>query len=287
MAKLLKGKPVADAIKEEVKVQVEAVKRQGSTPKLAIIRVGERPDDLFYEGGAKKTCAALGIETEVFAYPLDISDDDFQAAVKKINDDESVNGILMFSPLPKTLDEPAIRALLSPAKDVDSLTEGNAGKVFSGDNSGFPPCTVQAVMEIIKYYDIPLKGSKITQVGWGAVVGKPLSVLLLEAFATLTVTHIFTKDVATPCQDADIIISAAGKANLVNEKHIAPGQIIIDVGINPDPNNPDKIVGDVDFDYAEKVVDAITPVPGGVGSVTTAVLAKHTLKACMQQHGLL
>lgn len=287
MAKLLKGKPVADAIKEDLKVQVEEIKAKGFAPKLAIIRVGERPDDLFYEGGAKKTCAGLGIEAEVYAYPADIDDADFQAEVKKINGDKNVNGILMFSPLPQTLNEKEIRALISPEKDVDSLTEANAGKVFSGDPTGFPPCTVQAVMEIIKFYDIPLKGTKITQVGWGAVVGKPLSVLLMEAFATVTVTHIFTKDVATPCKDAEVIISAAGKANLVNKNHIAPGQIIIDVGINQDPNDDSKIVGDVDFDYAEPIVDAITPVPGGVGSVTTAVLAKHTVKACMQQNGLL
>ncbi len=286
MAEILKGKPVADAMKVELEKQVQELKAKGLNPTLGIIRVGARPDDVYYEGGAKKTCASIGVESVVFEYPQDITGDEFKKAVSEINAREDINGILMFSPLPKHLPEEEIRALISPDKDVDSLTVGSAAKVFVGDNTGFPPCTPQAVMELLHHYDIPLKGKNVTLVGRSLVVGKPLAMLLLGEHATVTICHSRTVDLPGVCRKGEILIAAIGRGKMVNADFVSEGQIVIDVGINEDPDNPGKYCGDVDFAGVEPIVQAITPVPAGIGSVTTAVLVKHTIKACMLQNGL-
>ncbi len=286
MADILKGKPVADAMKVEMEQQVAELKAKGLQPTLGIVRVGARPDDVYYEGGAKKTCAAIGVESVVFEFPQDITGDDFKEEVKKINAREDIHGILMFSPLPKHLPEEEIRALISPDKDVDSLTIGSAAKVFVGDKTGFPPCTPQAVMELLRHYDIPLKGKNVTLVGRSLVVGKPLAMLLLGEHATVTICHSRTVDLPGVCRKGEILIAAIGRGKMINADFVSAGQIVIDVGINEDPDNPGKYCGDVDFAGAEPIVKAITPVPAGIGSVTTAVLVKHTIKACMLQNGL-
>ena len=286
MAEILKGKPVADAMKVELEKQVQELKAKGLTPTLGIIRVGARPDDVYYEGGAKKTCASIGMEAVVFEYPQDITGEDFKKAVSEINDKKDIHGILMFSPLPKHLPEEEIRALISPDKDVDCLTIGSAAKVFVGDKTGFPPCTPQAVMELLHHYDIPLKGKNVTLVGRSLVVGKPLAMLLLGEHATVTICHSRTVDLPGVCRKGEILIAAIGRGKMINGDFVSEGQIVIDVGINEDPDNPGKYCGDVDFAAAEPVVKAITPVPAGIGSVTTAVLVKHTIKACMLQNGL-
>ena len=284
MAEVLKGKPVADAIKAELIQKVATLKGKGITPKLGIIRVGARPDDLFYEGGAKKTCTAVGMDSEVFEYPEDISQAAFEKAVLEVGAKKDINGILMFSPLPKTLDERKIRSLIPVEKDVDCLTIGGAAKVFTDDPTGFAPCTPTACMEMLHHYDIPIKGKKCVVVGRSLVVGKPMAMLLLREHGTVTICHSRTENLPEVCKDAQILIAAVGRAKMVKADFVKPGQIVIDVGINADPDNPGKYCGDVDFASAEPIVARISPVPAGVGSVTTSVLCKHTVLACEMQN---
>jgi methylenetetrahydrofolate dehydrogenase (NADP+) / methenyltetrahydrofolate cyclohydrolase len=284
MAELLKGKPVADAMKAALITKVESLKAKGLAPKLGIIRVGARPDDLFYEGGAKKTAAALGMDSEVFEYPEDIGQAAFEEAVIKVGKMKGVHGILMFSPLPKNLDEKKIRTLIPVEKDVDCLSVGGAAKVFTDDPTGFPPCTPTACMDMLHHYDIAIKGKKCVVVGRSLVVGKPLAMLLLREHGTVTICHSRTENLPEVCQNADILIAAVGKAKMIKGNFVKPGQIVIDVGINPDPQNPGKYCGDVDFAEVEPVVMKISPVPAGVGSVTTWVLCKQTIMACEMQN---
>ncbi|WP_371371608.1 bifunctional 5,10-methylenetetrahydrofolate dehydrogenase/5,10-methenyltetrahydrofolate cyclohydrolase [Sporomusa aerivorans] len=286
MAERLAGKAVADAMKEELSQKVTAIKAKGITPKLGIIRVGARPDDLFYEGGAKKTCDSIGMAYQVFEYPADIDQSAFEQAVIAVGANKEINGILMFAPLPKQLDEKKIRSLIPVEKDVDCMTIGSAAKVYTDDPTGFPPCTPTACMDILKFYNIPLKGKKAVVLGRSQVVGKPVAMLLLREHATVTICHSRTDDLPAVCADADILIAAVGRAKMVKANFVKPGQVVIDVGINEDPDNPGKYCGDVDYAEIEPVVAKITPVPGGVGSVTTIVLCKQTLQACEMQNGL-
>lgn len=286
MAERLAGKAVADAIKEDLTSKIEEMKAKGITPKLGIVRVGARPDDLYYEGGAKKTCDAVGMEYEVFEYPEDIDQESFEKAVIEVGSNSGIHGILMFAPLPKHLDERKIRSLMPVEKDVDSMNLDSAAKVFADDPTGFAPCTPAACMEILKYYNIPLKGKRAVVLGRSLVVGKPVAMLLLREHATVTICHSRTENLPEVCQKAEILVAAVGKAKMVKANFVKPGQTVIDVGINEDPDNPGKFVGDVDYDEVEPVVEKITPVPGGVGSVTTAVLCKHTVMACEMQNSL-
>lgn len=284
MAEKLKGKAVADAMKEELTKRVEALKAKGLTPKLGIVRAGGRPDDLYYEKGATKTLGAIGVDVEVFAYPEDVDQATFEKAMTDVANNKEINGILMFSPLPKQLDEPKIRALIPVEKDVDCMTQAGAGKVFSDDVSGFPPCTPTACMDLLKFYNIPLSGKKAVVLGRSMVVGKPVAMLLLRENATVTICHSRTDNLEAVCADADILIAAVGRARMVDEKYVKPGQIVVDVGINEDPDNPGKYCGDVNTAAVEGVVEQISPVPGGVGSVTTIVLCKHTIMGCEAQN---
>ncbi|MHB8169920.1 MAG: bifunctional 5,10-methylenetetrahydrofolate dehydrogenase/5,10-methenyltetrahydrofolate cyclohydrolase [Thermincolia bacterium] len=286
MAERLAGKAVADAMKDELANKIQELKAKGIAPKLGIIRVGARPDDLYYEGGAKKTCEAIGMEYEVFEYPGDVDQATFEKAVTEVGANKSVNGILMFAPLPKHLDEAKIRSLIPVEKDVDCMTLGSAAKVFADDLTGFPPCTPTACMDILKFYNVPLKGKKAVVLGRSLVVGKPLAMLLLRENATVTICHSRTENLPAVCADADVLIAAVGRAKMVKADFVKAGQVVIDVGINEDPDNPGKYVGDVDYEATEPIVDKITPVPGGVGSVTTVVLCKQTIQACEMQNGL-
>ncbi len=224
----------------------------------------------------KKRMEIVGIDCEVFELPLDISQEEFEKVFRKVNDDEKIHGILLFRPLPKHLDEEAVISSINPYKDSDCMCRDNIAKVFSGDKTGYAPCTAEAVMEMLDYYKIDPKGKKVTIVGRSMVVGKPLSMLLLNRHATITVCHTRTENLNATCQNADILVAAAGKAKMINGDMLSEGTIVIDVGINFDENG--NLCGDVDFETVKDKASYITPVPRGVGSVTTSILAKHVIK---------
>lgn len=278
MAEVLKGKPVADAINEELVPRIEACKTRGVVPTLAIIRVGERDDDLSYERGATKRCESLGLGLKKLVLSADCSQEELMAAIGEINADSSVQGCLMFRPLPKHLDEAAACAALDPAKDVDGITQGSLYGVFANQPVGFPPCTADACMQVLAHYGYELTGANAAVLGRSLVIGKPVSMMLQAANATVTMCHTRTRDLAATCAAADILVVAVGHAGAVGTSAVRPGQVVIDVGINWD-EEAQRLRGDVDYDAVEPIVAAITPVPGGVGSVTTAVLAKHVVEA--------
>lgn len=277
MADLLKGADVCGALKEKLMEKNSALLAKGVTPLLKIVRIGERPDDLSYERGTLKRFSGLGIKAEVASFPEDVAHKVFENAFREINADSSVHGILLFRPLPKHIDEDAIKRIFSPEKDMDGMCSENIAKVFAGDNTGFAPCTPRAVIELLKSFNIPLKGKRVTLVGRSMVVGKPLAMLLLQEHATITICHTRTVDLPSECQKADILIAAAGAAKMIKAEHVKPGTIVIDVGINLDEDG--ALCGDVDFAEVEPLASKITPVPGGVGSVTTSILAMHLLQA--------
>lgn len=280
MAEHWKGAPVAQALTERLIVKANQLKVQGIVPTLAIVRVGERPEDLSYERGALKRCEKVGIRVRQFTLPEESSHGDLMAIIEQINADREIHGCLLFRPLPPQIDEAAICAALDPAKDVDGITAGSLAAVFTGGGAGYPPCTAQACMEILDYYGCDLTGKRAVVVGRSLVVGKPLSMLLLGKNATVTLCHTRTADLAVECRRAEVLIAAAGRANMIGRDHLAPGQLVLDVGINVDENG--NLVGDVDFAAADEIVGAVTPVPGGVGAVTTSVLAAHVLQAAEQ-----
>jgi len=283
MAKLLLGLPVADALTEALSQRVEELAKRGVTPTLAIVRVGERDDDLSYERGALKRCAKVGIAVRQFVLPADCSQEELMAVIDEVNTDAAINGCLMFRPLPKTLDEAAACAALDPAKDVDCITEGSLYGVFANRPIGFAPCTAEACIEVLDHYGYDLTGARVTVVGRSLVIGKPVSMMLQARNATVTMCHTRTRDLAAECRDAEILVVAAGHIGTVGADAVAPGQVVIDVGINWD-EAAGKLCGDVAFDEVEPRVAAITPVPRGVGSVTTAVLAKHVIVAAERQN---
>ena len=280
MAEHWKGAPVARALTERLIVKANQLKVQGIVPTLAIVRVGERPEDLSYERGALKRCEKVGIRVRQFTLPEESSHGDLLALIEQINADREIHGCLLFRPLPPQIDEAAICAALDPAKDVDGITAGSLASVFTGGGAGYPPCTAQACMEILDYYGRDLTGKRAVVVGRSLVVGKPLSMLLLGKNATVTLCHTRTAGLAAECRRAEVLIAAAGRANMIGRDHLAPGQLVLDVGINVDENG--NLVGDVDFAAADEIVGAVTPVPGGVGAVTTSVLAAHVLQAAEQ-----
>ena len=260
---------------------VAALKEQGVTPTLAILRVGQRDDDLSYERGAMKRCEKVGVAVKNVVLPADVDSDTFFATLEDLNEDDSVHGILMFRPLPKQLDGEKARKLLSPAKDVDGCTDGSLAGVFTNTALGFPPCTARAAMEILKYYGVELKGKRVAVIGRSLVIGRPVAMMLMHANATVTICHTRTVDVPSITRDADILIAASGQMESVGAEYLRPGQTVIDVGIGWNEAKQ-KLCGDVKFEEAEPIVAAITPVPGGVGSVTTAVLCKHVVEAAQR-----
>lgn len=270
----LRGKKVSDGIKEYVSKELETL---SFVPKLAIVRVGENPDDMSYERGATKKLKSFGLDMASYVFPQDISDEAFKKAFKDINEDDEVTGILLLRPLPRTINEKDIENMIDPKKDLDGISPINIAKVFAGDTTGFSPCTAEAVIEVLKAYDIELTGKRVTVVGRSMVVGKPVSMLLLKENATVTMTHTRTVDLKKTCSDAKIVIAAAGRAKMLNSDYCGQDAVMIDVGINVDENG--KLCGDVDYATLDGKASAATPVPGGVGTVTTAVLAKHLIQA--------
>lgn len=282
MAKIIKGKPVADKITEELAKEIEQLWEKGGKPKLATLRVGERGDDIAYEKGATNRMKKVGVEVESLVLPQDITQKDFILELEKLNNDDSVNGILIFRPLPKQIDESVIKYIIDPEKDIDCFSPLNVGKMAEGDPTGFNPCTPTAVMEILDFYGVEIKGADASVIGSSMVVGKPAAMLLLNQKATVTVAHSKTKDTAEVARSGEILVVGVGVPRMVKKDWISEGAVVIDVGINVDEEG--NMCGDVDFDSVREKASMITPVPGGVGSVTTTILAKHVVKAYKQQN---
>ena len=278
MADLLKGAPVAKALTAELAERARVLREAGCVPTLAIIRAGEREDDLSYERGALKRCEKVGIEVRRILLPADATQEQLMSAIAEVNRDDGVHGCLMFRPLPAGFDEDAAAAALDPAKDVDSMTPASLLTTLSGRGEGFAPCTAEAVLAILDHYGVELDGAKVAVVGRSLVIGRPVAAMLTARNATVTTCHTHTRDLAAECRAADIVVAAVGRSRTIGADAVRAGQTVIDVGINWD-EAAGKLVGDVDFEAAEHVVNAITPVPGGVGAVTTAILAKHVIEA--------
>lgn len=283
MAQLMKGAPVAAAMTEQMAARTERLKQAGMTPTLCILRLGERPGDLVYERSAMKRCGKVGIDVREIVLPEGCTRERLLETIEQVNRDGAIHGLLMMRPLPVREDEDAARALLAPEKDVDGITAIAQSKVFTGAGAGYPPCTAQAVIEILDHYGVELAGRRAAVIGRSLVVGRPVAMMLMARDATVTLCHTRTEDLPEICRQADILVSAAGRAGLVTGAFTRPGQVIVDVGINV---RAGKLCGDVDFAAAEPLVGAITPVPGGVGAVTTAVLAAHVVQAAEKAAGL-
>ncbi|WP_352419876.1 bifunctional 5,10-methylenetetrahydrofolate dehydrogenase/5,10-methenyltetrahydrofolate cyclohydrolase [Proteiniborus sp.] len=278
MAEILKGAPVAKAIKEKIKKEAELLKQKNIIPTLGIIRMGNRADDISYEKSVIKNCESVGIQVRVFEVSADTPMNEFVELLKKVNEDGSIHGILMFRPLPKHIDYEVIKNIIDPRKDIDCMNPINLEKVFEGELDGFVPCTPKAVIEVLKYYNIPLAGANVAIINRSMVVGRPLSMMFLGESSTVTICHSKTRNLPKVTSDADIVVAAVGKARMLGNEYFSENSIVIDVGINDAGEG--KICGDVDYDNVVENVKAITPVPGGVGSVTSAILLSHVIIAC-------
>lgn len=277
MAEIWKGAPAAAALTQQLAERAEVLKSNGVTPTLAILRVGENPSDISYETGALKRCAKVGIEVKQFILPEDYKEAELFKAVDTINSDPAIHGCLFFRPLKNKAHEQWIADNLKPEKDMDCATAGSLATVFAGSGSGYGPCTAEAVMEILKHYGCEISGADAAVIGRSLVIGKPVSMMLQKENATVTMCHTKTRNPAEICSRADILVAAAGRARMVGPEYMNENTVVIDVGINVDEEG--KLCGDVDFDKAAEKCRAITPVPGGVGAVTTAILAKHVILA--------
>ena len=277
MATLLRGAEVVSALNEKVQTDVRALTARGVVPTLAILRVGEKPDDLAYERGAMKRAETVGVAIRQIVLPETVSQEALLSEIAQINANDSIHGCLMLRPLPKHIDDSIVREALLPEKDIDGITQGSLAGVFAGTKRGFPPCTAKACMEMLAYYNIDPAGKNAVVIGRSLVIGKPVAMMLLQQNATVTICHTRTKDMPSVTRRAEILIVAAGKPGVVGAEYVSVGQTVLDVGINF--TSEGKMTGDVDFPAVEPIVGAITPVPGGVGTVTTSVLMAHVVEA--------
>ena len=280
MALLLKGGEAAAAMNEKTAARVTALTAAGVVPTLAVVRMGAREDDLSYERGVMNRCAKLGIQVKHCLLEADASQDQLLEVIRDINQDSSIHGCLLFRPLPAQINDKAVREALAPEKDVDGITDASLAGVFTGSGVGYAPCTAQACVEILDHYGIPLEGKRVTVVGRSLVVGKPAAMLLDRKNATVTICNSRTRNLPELCRQADVLVVAMGKRGAIGGDCVAPGQVVVDVGIHTDENG--KLCGDVRFAEAEPVAAAITPVPGGVGAMTTSVLAAHVVEAAQK-----
>lgn len=278
MAEILKGNVVAAQLKEEMIKDIAELAKQDKYPTLGIVRLGANPSDISYEKSIIKNCDAIGIKSVVYEKPDSMTTQELIEFLNILNDDKNISGILMFRPLPKHIDEEAIRSSISPKKDVDCMHPLNLAKIFEGDMNGFSPATPKAAMEILLYNKIPLEGKNVVVINRSMVVGKPLVMMLLEENATVTICHSRTKNLDEITKNADVVVTALGRPKFFTEKYFTDKSIVIDVGVGMTEDG--KLSGDVDYENVEKLVDKITPVPGGVGSVTTTLLLNQVVKAC-------
>ncbi len=283
MAILLKGAAAAAAMVDETAARAQKLRDAGIQPKLAFVRMGERPNNLSYEKSAMKRCEKIGVEYECFTLPEDASQQELEQVIAQVNEDESIHGCLMFRPLPAHIDEGEVCSHLRPDKDVDGITHASISGVYTDSGEGYPPCTAKACMTILQHYGIPISGKRVVVLGRSLVIGKPVAMLLLQQDATVTLCHSKSENLRAICQEADIIIAAMGRMELVNAEFIRKDgtQTIIDVGIHVKDDG--KLTGDVDFAAVEDYVAAITPVPGGIGAVTTSILVDHVIDAAEQK----
>ena len=277
MATILKGAPVVAAMNERNAALCEQLKAKGITPTLAVVRVGEREDDLSYERGVMTRCGKVGVAVKQFVLPADATQEQLLRILDEVNTDDGIHGCLLFRPLPKHLDDEAARRTLDPRKDMDGITDGSLAGVFTNTAVGYPPCTAQACLEILKFYNVPLSGRRAVVVGRSLVVGKPAAMMLDRENATVTLCNSRTQNLPDVCREADVVVVAMGRMGFIGAEHLRAGQVVVDVGIHV--NEEGRLCGDVRFGEAEPVVEAITPVPGGVGTVTTSVLVSHVVEA--------
>ena len=282
MAELLYGAPAAKALKEQMKAKIAELSERGIVPCIAVLRAGNDESQLSYERGLGKTFGALGMRLESIQLPEDVSREALCAAIDEINRDEQIHGCLILRPLPGGLETQALLDRLSPEKDVDGITSASLAKLLTGQGPGYAPCTAAACLRLLDYYQVPLHGSRAVVIGRSLVVGKPLSLLLTGRDATVTLCHSRTQKLPEICREAELLICAVGHAGLVDENYVNPSQTIIDVGINVGEDG--KLCGDVDFASVEPLVAALSPVPGGLGGVTSAVLAEHVVRAAVEQN---
>lgn len=281
-AEILRGAPVAEALCEQLNPRIRALEERGITPCLGMIRIGSREGDLSYERSATKRCEALGIALRRHVLPADVSQEELLRVIGEMNDDASVHGILFFRPLPEGMDARFVCDAIAPEKDVDGIGSRSMAAVYTGAEHGFFPCTAQAVIEMLRYYNLPICGKRAVVVGRSLVTGRPAALLLLREHATVTVCHTRTQDLASVVRQADIVVTATGHINTLTEEHLRPGQVVIDIGINYDEKRR-KLVGDVDHEAAEEIVRCISAVPGGIGAVTSTILASHVVEAAEAQ----
>ena len=277
MATLLRGAEVVSALNEKVQTDVRALTARGVVPTLAILRVGVKPDDLAYERGAMKRAETVGVAIRQIVLPETVTQEALLSEIAQINANDSIHGCLMLRPLPKHIDDSIVREALLPEKDIDGITEGSLAGVFAGTKRGFPPCTAKACMEMLAHYNIDPAGKNAVVIGRSLVIGKPVAMMLLQQNATVTICHTRTKDMPSVTKRAEILIVAAGKPGVIGAEYVSAGQTVLDVGINF--TSEGKMVGDAEFSAVEPIVGAITPVPGGVGTVTTSVLMAHVVEA--------
>lgn len=277
MAKLLSGKEVAARLKTTMETRIAALQEIGLTPALALVRVGNKPDDISYEASIVKQADGLGIRVCSYVLDEEVSEDELIQAIESINEDASIHGCLLFRPLPRGINEERVCNALAPEKDVDGITNASLASVFTDGDQGFAPSTADACVKMLEFYDVPIQGSSVAVVGRSLVIGKPVALMLLNRHATVTLCHSRTPDVAEVTRSVNIVILASGRPKQYDADFFSPGQIVVDVGINFDENG--TMCGDADFDSVEPVVAGITPVPGGVGRVTTMVTLLHTVEA--------
>lgn len=273
---VMSGQKVADQLIQEIDKDMTTLAQKNITPNLAIIRVGDDPGSVAYENGLKKRFKEIGLEIKSFSYESEIEEDEFLKAFDEINENDEIHGILVLRPLPDHLDTNKVSARINPKKDVDGMSPTNLGKIILNDEEGLISATPAAVMKMLEYYEVDVEGQDVVIIGHSEVVGKPLSILLLNQNATVTVTHIYSKDTAAMARHADILITATGAVGLVTADYVKEDAVVIDVGIS---RVKGKIMGDVEYEPVAEIAGKITPVPGGVGAVTTTMLASNVLKA--------
>ena len=283
MGKIIDGKAVSAQVKERIRVEVEELKKQGVEIGLAVVIVGEDPASQVYVRNKEKACEVVGINSYKYALPAETTEEELLALVEKLNNEDRVDGILVQLPLPKHLDDKIIINNIRPDKDVDAFHPVNVGKIMIGEYS-YLPCTPAGVMELIASTGTEIAGKECVVIGRSNIVGKPQAMLLLHKSGTVTICHSKTKNLKEVCSRADILVAAVGRAKMITADYIKEGAVVIDVGMNRDENG--KLCGDVDFEACKDKASYITPVPGGVGPMTIAMLMQNTLTAGKEHHGI-